>query len=466
MRPVGPELLGGEEPVDTALRPKRLADFVGQDKLKKNLSVFIQAARQRNEPLDHCLFSAPPGLGKTTLAHIIAQEMGVGLRQTSGPVLERVGDLAAILTGLKEGDVFFIDEIHRLNHAVEEALYPAMEDFALDIIIGQGPSAKTIKLPLPRFTLVGATTRAGLLTGPLRDRFGIVAHLDFYDEADLGVIVERSSALLNAPIDGEAAREIAHRARGTPRVANRLLRRVRDFATVETGGRIVPAVARQALDALEVDRVGLDAIDRKILSTLITKFAGGPVGADTLSVAVSEQRDTLEDVYEPFLIKAGFLLRTPRGRVATPRPAPTWASSLRPPSRALFFPPPSPKPPRREPIDAHRRGAGRLPRRGRNKSPRRAVGGSAGARSPARPVHGPAGRPGRRRSRNRPGSRGLSRSGQGPGPRPPMERRATPAFDRPGFLPGESPLVLSRRPERPKGGRPRLDQPAPLPGKS
>jgi Holliday junction DNA helicase RuvB len=318
IRPVGPELLGGEEPVDTALRPKRLADFVGQDKLKKNLSVFIQAARQRNEPLDHCLFSAPPGLGKTTLAHIIAQEMGVGLRQTSGPVLERVGDLAAILTGLKEGDVFFIDEIHRLNHAVEEALYPAMEDFALDIIIGQGPSAKTIKLPLPRFTLVGATTRAGLLTGPLRDRFGIVAHLDFYDEADLGVIVERSSALLNAPIDGEAAREIAHRARGTPRVANRLLRRVRDFATVETGGRIVPAVARQALDALEVDRVGLDAIDRKILSTLITKFAGGPVGADTLSVAVSEQRDTLEDVYEPFLIKAGFLLRTPRGRVATP----------------------------------------------------------------------------------------------------------------------------------------------------
>lgn len=344
-RPVGPELMGGEEPLDAALRPKRLADFVGQEKLKKNLSVFIQAARQRNEPLDHCLFSAPPGLGKTTLAHIIAQEMGVGLRQTSGPVLERVGDLAAILTSLKEGDVFFVDEIHRLNHAVEEALYPAMEDFALDIIIGQGPSAKTIKLPLPRFTLVGATTRAGLLTGPLRDRFGIVAHLDFYEEGDLGVIVERSSALLHAPIEGEAAREIAHRARGTPRIANRLLRRVRDFATVESNGRIVPAVARLALDALEVDRVGLDAVDRKILSALITKFGGGPVGVDTLSVAVSEQRDTLEDVYEPFLIKAGFLLRTPRGRMATPAACAHLGLKAPPAVQGALFPSVDSEPP-------------------------------------------------------------------------------------------------------------------------
>jgi Holliday junction DNA helicase RuvB len=290
-----------------------------QDVCKRNLSVFIGAAKKRKEALDHCLFSAPPGLGKTTLAHIIAEELGVGLRQTSGPVLERVGDLAAILTSLKDGDVFFVDEIHRLNHSVEEALYPAMEDFCLDIIIGQGPSAKTIKLPLPRFTLVGATTRAGLLTGPLRDRFGIVATLDFYEESDLAVIVQRSSRLLNAAIDPEAAGEIAHRARGTPRVANRLLRRVRDFADLESGGRIVPAVARQALDALEVDREGLDAVDRKILHALLTKFGGGPVGVDTLAVAVSEQRDTVEDVYEPYLIKAGFLARTPRGRVATPR---------------------------------------------------------------------------------------------------------------------------------------------------
>ena len=318
-RPVAPAAQDGEPPLDAALRPKKLDDFVGQDKLKRNLSVFIGAAKKRKEALDHCLFSAPPGLGKTTLAHIIAEELGVGLRQTSGPVLERVGDLAAILTSLKDGDVFFVDEIHRLNHSVEEALYPAMEDFCLDIIIGQGPSAKTIKLPLPRFTLVGATTRAGLLTGPLRDHFGIVATLDFYEESDLAVIVQRSSRLLNAAIDPEAAGEIAHRARGTPRVANRLLRRVRDFADLESGGRIVPAVARQALDALEVDREGLDAVDRKILHALLTKFGGGPVGVDTLAVAVSEQRDTVEDVYEPYLIKAGFLARTPRGRVATPR---------------------------------------------------------------------------------------------------------------------------------------------------
>lgn len=342
LRPIAPAAQEGEPPLDAALRPKKLAEFVGQDKLKRNLSVFIAAAKKRKEALDHCLFSAPPGLGKTTLAHIIAEELGVGLRQTSGPVLERVGDLAAILTSLQDGDVFFVDEIHRLNHSVEEALYPAMEDFCLDIIIGQGPSAKTIKLPLPRFTLVGATTRAGLLTGPLRDRFGIVATLDFYEESDLAVIVQRSSRLLNAAIDGEAAGEIAHRARGTPRVANRLLRRVRDFADMESAGRIVPAVARQALDALEVDREGLDAVDRKILHALLTKFGGGPVGVDTLAVAVSEQRDTVEDVYEPYLIKAGFLARTPRGRVATPRawthlglPAPMDSSAVSPP---LFAP--------------------------------------------------------------------------------------------------------------------------------
>lgn len=315
-RPVSPESLP-EDPLDVTLRPPTLDEFVGQDKLKRNLKVFIQAAKQRKEPLDHCLFSAPPGLGKTTLAHIMAREMGVNLRQTSGPVLERVGDLAAILTNLSEGDIFFIDEIHRLSHVVEEALYPAMEDFALDIIIGQGPSAKTIKLPLPRFTLVGATTRAGLLTGPLRDRFGIVASLDFYEPEELAYIVRRSSQILETPMEDDAALEIARRSRGTPRIANRLLRRVRDFAEVQNNGRVAMPVTRAALEALEVDPEGLDAADRKVLCALVDKFSGGPVGLDTLSVAVSEERDTLEDVYEPFLIKAGFLVRTPRGRVAT-----------------------------------------------------------------------------------------------------------------------------------------------------
>lgn len=316
-RTVTADALPEEAGADFALRPQCLEEFVGQEKLKDNLKVFIEAAKKRKEPLDHCLFSAPPGLGKTTLAHIIAKEMGVNLRQTSGPVLERVGDLAAILTNLGEGDIFFIDEIHRLNHVVEEALYPAMEDFALDIIIGQGPSAKTIKLPLPRFTLVGATTRAGLLTGPLRDRFGIVAQLEFYEDADLLHIVKRSCGILSTPLEDEAGREIARRSRGTPRIANRLLRRVRDFAEVKSGGRIDMDVTRHALEALEVDAMGLDASDRRILAAIIEKFNGGPVGVDTIAVAVSEERDTVEDVYEPFLIKGGFLARTPRGRVAT-----------------------------------------------------------------------------------------------------------------------------------------------------
>jgi len=317
-RPITQEPLPEDARLDLTLRPQSLDEFVGQDTMKKNLKVFIRAAIKRKEALDHCLFSAPPGLGKTTLAHIISKELGVNMRQTSGPVLERVGDLAALLTSLREGDVFFIDEIHRLNPAVEEALYPAMEDFSLDIIIGQGPSAKTIKLPLPKFTLVGATTRAGLLTGPLRERFGIIANLDYYNEDDLASIITRSSRLLNAPIEPDAAREIAHRARGTPRIANRLLRRVRDFADVETAGRIISSVARLALDALEVDVAGLDRVDRRILTAMITKFGGGPVGVDTMALSVSEQRDTLEDVYEPYLIKAGFMARTPRGRVVTP----------------------------------------------------------------------------------------------------------------------------------------------------
>lgn len=313
---IDPDALEGERRAEANLRPRSLADFVGQNKLKDNLSVFMRAARERNEALDHVLFCAPPGLGKTTLSTIIAREMNAGIRQTSGPVLERVGDLAAILTSLGEGDVFFIDEIHRLSRTVEEALYPALEDFKLDIVVGQGPSAKTVKLPLPRFTLIGATTRSGLLTGPLRDRFGIVFNLEFYEPADLARIVRRSASILNVTIADDAAGEIARRSRGTPRIANRLLRRIRDFAQIE-GGAISVAVARKALGALEVDEVGLDRMDRKILLAIIEKFSGGPVGVDTISVAVSEERETVEDVYEPFLIKAGLLARTPRGRVAT-----------------------------------------------------------------------------------------------------------------------------------------------------
>jgi Holliday junction DNA helicase RuvB len=318
---VAPEVESGEDRVEQSLRPQNLDQFIGQEKLKKNLNVFLSAAKERKEPLDHALFCAAPGLGKTTLANIIAREMGVNLRQTSGPVLGRVGDLAAILTSLNPGDVFFIDEIHRLSRAVEEALYPALEDFTLDVVVGQGPSAKTLKLPLPKFTLVGATTRAGLLTSPLRDRFGIVAYLEFYEPDDLAKILRRSAGILNIHVAEDACLEIARRSRGTPRIANRLLRRIRDFAQMEKGN-VTLAVARKALDALEVDEVGLDGMDRKILLAIIDKFGGGPVGLDTVAVAVSEEAETVEDVYEPFLIKAGFLARTPRGRVATPS---AWA---------------------------------------------------------------------------------------------------------------------------------------------
>lgn len=314
---VTPEIETGEDRFEQSLRPTSLEQFIGQEKLKKNLRVFLAAARERKEPLDHALFCAAPGLGKTTLANIIAKEMGVNLRQTSGPILSRVGDLAAVLTGLQEGDIFFIDEIHRLNRAVEEALYPALEDFKLDVVVGQGPSAKTLKLPLPRFTLIGATTRSGLLTSPLRDRFGIVSYLEFYEPADLAHIIQRSADILNVKIEKDAALEIAKRSRGTPRIANRLLRRVRDFAQMNKG-TVTIDVARTALSALEVDEAGLDRMDRNILLAIIEKFSGGPVGLDTLSIAVSEERETVEDVYEPFLIKAGFLARTPRGRVATP----------------------------------------------------------------------------------------------------------------------------------------------------
>jgi Holliday junction DNA helicase RuvB len=305
-----------EDKIENTLRPQSLNDFVGQDKLKNNLKVFIEATKKRHEALDHCLFYAPPGLGKTTLSHIIAKEMGGNLRITSGPVLERIGDLAAILTNLSEGDIFFIDEIHRMNHLVEESLYPVMEDFELDIIIGQGPSARTIKLPVPHFTLIGATTRAGLLSSPLRDRFCIIEHLDFYSTKELEHIVNRSAAVMNIAVDEDANKEIARRSRGTPRIVNRLLKRVRDFAEVR-GGKITHAIAKEALNALEVDSAGLDKIDRLILTILIEKFGGGPVGIDTIATAISEESDTITDVYEPYLIQSGFIARTPRGRVVT-----------------------------------------------------------------------------------------------------------------------------------------------------
>ncbi|MEW5881584.1 MAG: Holliday junction branch migration DNA helicase RuvB [Pseudomonadota bacterium] len=306
-----------EEAVERALRPQRLAEYVGQAKIREQLEIFVSAARNRAEALDHVLLFGPPGLGKTTLAHIIAHEMGVNLRQTSGPVLERPGDLAALLTNLEKNDVLFIDEIHRLSPVVEEILYPALEDFQIDIMIGEGPAARSIKLDLQPFTLVGATTRAGMLTNPLRDRFGIVARLEFYSDDELTAIVARSARLLNAGIDDGGAREIARRSRGTPRIANRLLRRVRDFAEVKEDGRITREVADRALAMLDVDALGLDVMDRKLLRAVIERFGGGPVGIDNLAAAVGEERDTLEDVVEPFLIQQGMLQRTPRGRVAS-----------------------------------------------------------------------------------------------------------------------------------------------------
>jgi len=304
-------------PYEIGLRPRTLAEFVGQEEVKRNLAVFIEAARGRGEPLDHVLLHGHPGLGKTTLAQIVANELGVGLKATSGPVLERPGDLAAILTNLQDSDVFFVDEIHRLNRVVEELLYPAMEDFRLDIVVGQGPSARTIKLELPRFTLVGATTRAGLLTPPLRDRFGVQLRVDFYGPEELARIVVRCAAVMECAVEAGGAAEIARRSRGTPRVAIRLLRRVRDYAQVEGAAAISREVAAGALAMLEVDELGFDSMDRKILLTLIDKFDGGPVGVETLSHAVCEEKDTIEDVYEPFLIQGGYLHRTPRGRVAT-----------------------------------------------------------------------------------------------------------------------------------------------------
>ena len=303
--------------LDRSLRPTRFEDFVGQERIKDNLSVFIQAAKARGEALDHVLFCGPPGLGKTTLANIIAHELGVSMKSTSGPVLERAGDLAAILTNLQPGDVLFIDEIHRLNRVVEEILYPAMEDFQLDLIIGQGPSARSIKLDLPRFTLVGATTRTGLLTSPLRDRFGVIDRLNFYTPDELQRIVKRSSGLLDIGIEQDAAAEIARRSRGTPRIANRLLRRVRDFAQVAGSGAVTRDAVVSSMKRLEVDEKGFDEMDRLLLLTIIEKFDGGPVGLETLAAALGEDKDTLEDVYEPFLIQEGFLDRTPRGRLAT-----------------------------------------------------------------------------------------------------------------------------------------------------
>jgi len=306
-----------EESLERALRPKELNEYIGQEKIREQLSIFIDAAKNRKEALDHVLLFGPPGLGKTTLAHIISREMGVSLRQTSGPVLEKTGDLAALLSNLEENDVLFIDEIHRLSPVIEEILYPAMEDYRLDIMIGEGPSARSVKLELPPFTLVGATTRAGMLTNPLRDRFGIVSRLEFYNNEELTRIVERSAGLLSVDIDQDGAKEIAKRSRGTPRIANRLLRRVRDYAEVKAKGSVNNKIADEALKMLDIDLIGFDLMDRNLLKAIIEKFSGGPVGLDNLSAAIGEEKETIEDVIEPYLIQQGYLMRTPRGRIAT-----------------------------------------------------------------------------------------------------------------------------------------------------
>jgi Holliday junction DNA helicase RuvB len=316
---LAPVVAPDEDELDRSLRPRRLDDFVGQERVKEQLAITLEAARNRGEALDHVLLVGPPGLGKTSLAFIVREELGVGIRTVAGPALERKGDMAAILTSLEQRDVLFVDEIHRLNRAIEEILYPALEDFRLDIVVGQGPAARTLTLDLPAFTLVGATTRTGLLTTPLRDRFGMTFRLDYYTAADLGLIVRRSAGILGVEIDDDAADEIARRARGTPRIANRILRRVRDVAEVRHQGRVTTEVAREALELLEVDAEGLERTDRDLLRAIVERFGGGPVGLSTLAVALGEEPDTIEDVYEPFLLQLGFIQRTPRGRIATDR---------------------------------------------------------------------------------------------------------------------------------------------------